>query len=423
MAYASIAGGRTVGQALIGLGPRGPLVVASLLVDAPPHVAFDYAAVLKDATDSEFSIAFPTLLEALGPANAPNGAIVAAMRAHPQRSREAIPEIRKLLNQPDLRHSALSALATLGDKTIVDELVESFETDPLVSTRLLEELGTGARAAAPALERIVAEGTWENRSRAARALASLRTKRSARVLEGALYSTDWRLIVEAAKALALARSASAKGVARLRQLSTVHWSWIVRRWTTWAANLLEGQPSPEPDHSYPNRHWEHPCPEKSPSTDDPAWVLPVRDPLSESLAALLPKPKIQRGSRHVFNTAQGVLIGRGWGEWGGDAHLIRSGRAVPIVAGHPIKGFAELRAGRVMMLSGLSHLGLDYGRAHEVIFTGGAIHLATVAELPGEPWMFKAAEDHLLIHSRSGRYTLSAAGEIHLIECPARTIP
>lgn len=140
------------------------------------------------------------------------------------------------------------------------------------------------------------------------------------------------------------------------------------------------------------------------------------DPLPPEITVeQLPPLLSGEGDRHVVAVDNGWLVGRDAGEWGGDlVWFSTDGTQTEVLVRENVRGFARWRQGEVLVLAGLSHLGLSYGKVLQI-----------VSDEPMEPpqvieWLFleetpthavTESEEALLLLTSQGLIRLASSGE------------
>ena len=127
-------------------------------------------------------------------------------------------------------------------------------------------------------------------------------------------------------------------------------------------------------------------------------------------------PADVHGREIVVEVANGWLVARDAGEWGGDALAVgRSGVVERIIEGN-VFGFARV-GDSLFALTGLAHLGSDYGTVHELSFRDGRWRATPLVALPGAPMGFNVIDGHILVVTMQDVAAIGVDGSVQLLPC------
>lgn len=362
----------------------------------------------------------------------------------------AIPEVRALRRQAsdlDTQQQLDLLLIRLGDTAAITTFARRMWTEPIVVHMLLADLGPEAAPAVPELLQVLRYGAPEHQADAAHALGIIGDVRAIAPLVEQLRSRHWRTVDEAARALGRigppARGEAWRALAAVRD---GHWSRFVRDAASVAQGRLSGEPPAEApladdetrvvsDHRRAGGedHGLVCAPEYDtalPADRPPRceirlggrWQEVDEAPEPPTGAALPPgtvlPPFHEFGNVSVVEVANGWLVGRDAGEWGGDLVFVRrDGSSERIFTGN-VQAMVHIE-GDLLAVTGLSHLDLDESALLQLWSDGLSWHAEPVAELPHAPYVSRLdpLTGKLIVVSAYEAALVDRDGAIELLPC------
>ncbi|MFM2199593.1 MAG: hypothetical protein RLZZ505_3025 [Verrucomicrobiota bacterium] len=295
-------------------------------------------------------------------------------------------------------------------------------------------LGTVAKEVGPRVIQWLDNPDWEKRVMSAMTLGAIGYKDAREPLEELLSSqADWRLAYVSTKSLARLRAM--ESIPALEKASREHWFPIVRNAAKEALGSLQNGEEPE----------AHGITSAGDLVD---YVFIDRDRLSiedEDLKGLKPqkrgegrrmsfaafqqeKPALAEkfkdardtngeemleefGSMTEFPVDGGLLLGAAAGEWVGGLHYAPEEGDYRRLLHENITGIEKWK-GRVFVVSGTYHMGMNEGMIHEFLIDDGKAMLVPWFVLPGCPTRMWVTEDEkLIVASIGGTIAFADEGE------------
>lgn len=321
------------------------------------------------------------------------GVMLTALAELKEQASPATPEILEASKRPELDPFAFDALVAVRSPEVVSRAILRLGDAEVTCRRsgflAIKELGTAARAAAPALERILAEGDWSDRKDAAQALGAIRDPTAIGALQSALRGPP----ATAQKAAAVALSAFGReamgAVPALEELALTHWAWSVRNAAARTAGALSGRSiSPRPVT----------C-RSRPLTQGENLIVEVEG-RKETLHTLATAPGGGRGACAgadagwalfpLLEAGETCIAGENLGESGGSILALRGNKREPLRQGWNVNPIRAVQlSGTTLVIEGLAHLGLSTGMVTRLWrHPGGRWRADPILELPGLPLAF-----------------------------------
>lgn len=233
----------------------------------------------------------------------------------------------------------------------------------------------------------------------------------------ALADKGWMRPLYASYSLGVLETKSAAG--QLRKLSETHWYPGVRASAKDAAAAMDDRAQhPKPTDfrtrwyvEFAYRDIASFCAGNS-TQFSPGSLMSANVGLSNKFADRFDQPVAD-----AMEINGGVLVGTNMGEWGGGLYWLPE-REDPIkLVDDNIKLIASVE-GRILVVSGLSHLGLSRGAIYQIV-EGPKPKVVRLLVLPTEPIsMEKSKSDHLLVNTDDGAlYDLSDIERPALLGC------
>ncbi|MGE0451932.1 MAG: HEAT repeat domain-containing protein [Vicinamibacteria bacterium] len=369
-------------------------------------------------------------------ATEPTGPLVArraALRTLGELGPAASPAAKALLAMTHQEPSALQAdardaLLGIGGPGTKAALEAALDVkDPEAALIRLARLGRAGQEAGSRVEQILLSNDRDLRATAAQTLGLIGYEPATVSLVGALNDADdWRLAFQAAQALGRIGAPEARGA--LQAAAAQHWYPPVREAARTALRALDGAHRYEPP-TNPGIFFEailagrrRPCAEKA---DYPPAPLGRQDLDPESQPVLAERLSYERERRRLVPTVglridNGWLVGESRGEWGGELMFLPDAGSPSMLIDDNVGGIHNLPGGRIVVVAGLSHLGLSQGTIYEVTCSPGACSARAWKILPGAPsssWLLDTGD--LLINTTGGSVVLSANGALRMAACDA----
>lgn len=334
------------------------------------------------------------------------------------RARSYGPAVRPLAEggDPAVRSAAHIALRSMLDPSVLGEIVAScpppgsegsFHADTGVPPPLLDApgeseapdcfnalagMGRDAEAVAPQLVPYLKSTAWQWRVQAAKALGLLGNHSVSAALHPLLQDRDWQVV--AATMLAEVRLGDETAIPALQHVAKTHWFAGVRRAAHAAvAGIQAGNPKAL-DALY--------------QTDDPFSSLLWSNPLAARQAGC-PLPWATKALMSVKLRA-GTLRGSDLGEFGGKLEWIRAGYPPKLLLEKNVSGMRRLSGHSVWVVTGLSHLSMEYAAVYLVQTTDhGKLTISRLLNLPAASRSLSAEGAGLRSNGWAGSYQLTPA--------------
>jgi hypothetical protein len=118
-----------------------------------------------------------------------------------------------------------------------------------------------------------------------------------------------------------------------------------------------------------------------------------------------------------FEVAEGVIAGSDRGEFGGDLFFIDRNKNVLKLADINVKDIFKFGSSYVVV-SGLAHLGYEYGKLHLLNFSKGNPVFELLFNLTGSPEkLLRIDNDNLLLKFRQNTYLFNIKGVLSRVKC------
>ncbi|QRP64525.1 HEAT repeat domain-containing protein [Rhodanobacter sp. FDAARGOS 1247] len=317
---------------------------------------------------------------------------------------------------PRLHKAAHSALRSMLDPSVLGEILAScpppgteatFKPDPGAPPPLVDApgeseaadcfgalagMGQDAGQVAPQLLPYLKSTSWRWRMQTAEALGLLGNRSVSSALHPLLEDRDWQVV--AATILAEVRLGDETAVPALRQVAQTHWFAAVRRAADEAVAALQaGNPKAldslyRTDNRFANLLWNNPLAKEAASCVLPAAT---RAPMSVDLHG-------------------GTLGGSDRGEFGGNLTWMRAGAPPKLLLERNVSGMLKLSDRTAWVITGLSHMGMEYAAVYRVQITGdGKVAISRLLNLPAASRDLSVDGDGLRSSGWVGSYLLVPA--------------
>jgi hypothetical protein len=331
------------------------------------------------------------------------GVLLTVLARMKEQASPATPEILEASKRPELDPFAFEALVAVRSPEAVSRAILRLGDAEVTCRRsglsASKELGTAAREAVPALERILAEGDWSDRKDAAHALGVIRDPRAIGALESALRGPPASAQKEAAAALSWFGQDAMRSVPALEELARTHWAWSVRNAAARTAGAISGRSISPRASSCRSR----------PLDEGERWRVEV-DGRKETLHSVeSDRPRAGHGAcAHadagwelfpLLEATDTCIAGENLGEWGGSIIVLRGTEREPLRKGWNVNPIRAIQLGdATLVLEGLAHLGLSTGIVTRLWRDPeGRWHADPILELPGLPLAFATTRGGRLI--------------------------
>ncbi len=276
----------------------------------------------------------------------------------------------------------------------------------------------------------------EIREEAARALGRVRHVAAIPALMGTAvdFEDDWVLAYNTTQSLGALRATAARGL--LARTARNHWHLAVRRSAGRALGRINGDlalSEPDdtmfgsrlplqdgPEYAGDRPRWRGSISGEPLVLSSPVDELPIPSGGARKVDLGGPTTAIPEGAIIPMEEGGGkvsLLIpwGGGWlvgtnnGEWGGSLQLVNGTRRVRLATGNVMGGFSW--RGRLYILSGIQHLGLDRGRLWEVDLKAGRLKRDTL--LPAMATEVVVTDrGAVILRTRGGDVAVSRSGAL-----------
>jgi HEAT repeat protein len=347
------------------------------------------------------------------------------------------PRLRALAQRdPDNFADAVSqAIIESGTSSAAEVLADQVEAGAdHYTVREIALLGAEAKEVGPRVLQWLDDADWEKRVMSAMTLGAIGYKDAREPLEELLSSqADWRLAYVSTKSLARLRAM--ESIPALEKASREHWFPIVRISAKEALGNLQNGEEPEGhgmtdagdlvDYVFIDRN------KLSIEDEDLKGLKPRKRSEGRRMSfaefqqekpALAEKFKDARdtngeemlegfGSISEFPVDGGLLLGAAAGEWVGGLHYAPEKGDYRRLLHENITGIEKWK-GRVFVVSGTYHMGMNEGMIHEFSIKDGKATLEPWFVLPGCPTRMWVTEDEkLIVASIGGTIAFADEGE------------
>jgi HEAT repeat protein len=333
------------------------------------------------------------------------------------RSAAVVPDLEEMRRrEPALAADVNDAIVRTRTKAAVPILVRALWGNPNpLSLERIAELREEGRSAGPEVARLLESSDWDLRDAAARVLGLIGYGDAADALIGALSNEDdWELVEAAAESLG--RTHALPALAALDRIARSHWDKGTRETAKKAGDVIRGKSqyvTLDPDQIRQLRFFDRsrrqtgPLPKLNMGVGElsPAQLVAYayRSDLHYSYPSGVASP-----ATSGLMTDDGVLLGRDYGEFGGELVRFKPDGSVIKLLNQDTHGIHHLGS-NTLALVGLAHMSFNSGMIYRV--TGG--HAERWKRLPGAPQASGFLEDgRLFIQCASGNVVVTADGRL-----------
>jgi virginiamycin B lyase len=464
----ALAGEPTAAPALMRMGPDGQRAAAQMLAQNT-HVAAiseEFMNGIRFGDGDRSALVAPLVAVVRNEKLTSENRVLAcrALGALGRTAVDALPALRTIVKSSDqtLAQAATTALSSIGDPERIPALIAqlraaSTRREAISAARELSTLGPEGRKATPLVVERAHGASWDEQVELVDILASFADVGAVPFMIDELKSPSWRVTMAAVRGLGRMGGAAKSALPALDETARRHWLPRIRQYAGESREALakggtkgkEGFVASErivvgpevaarnsdgargsvvtqsisagPNTKMAWSEWSARLPAggtcrgpKSGAQD--AWKT-ASDLAADLPAKLAHLARNQRGYFVTYPTNGGLLVGTSRGEFGGEVVWVKDGREETVTRGNV---FAIVdRPWGLVLLQGLAHLMMDYGRAS--ILTADATGKWTsrpFLELPADPYALRELPDGgLAIATKYGTLTLDGTGAVQSYDC------
>ncbi len=354
------------------------------------------------------------------------------------RARRVIPALQKLAaEEPGNFGPAINAaISNIQSPESVPYLVNELRSNPgMTGFREIAALHEDGNAAGPVLVEFLSNADPDIRVGAARSLGFVGYEPAAEHLLFLLKDQDdWRLAYVAAESLGRLRAR--KAIPALKELALTHWYPPVAGAADFAIKVIEGKDAyavPGSRRNFPlefsaftragETHGNSPKYPSRPATVNGPEIL-TSETLAEITDSIETQELDQQGKKNPrwtislscgLKTADGYIVGRDRGEWGGELAYVTKQFSIATLLNINTNGIYRLPFG-ILAVTGLAHLGMNDGALVLLVpVEGGGYRTKRWKTLPGGPISSgMLANGNLFISTVGGDVVITPEGRMEM---------
>jgi HEAT repeat protein len=351
-------------------------------------------------------------------------------------ARRVIPTLQKLAAADQVNFGAVvdATIMNIGSPESVPYFIKQLRTEPdMVTFRNIAAMHETGSEAGPVLMEFLSNPDPELRVGAARTLGYIAYKPAVELLLPLLQDPDdWRLAYVTAESLG--RLHAQQAIPGLEKLASSHWYPPVVKAARFALDVIQGRNAyVSPQNNFPQEFFAFRRIGIMPIDSLHLRIQPVTVRMPDALTAeTLATIKYgietiawnQGGSRIEHSTtsptcglkvADGYLVGRDDGEWGGELAYVAGQSSATILLNENTRGIYRLPFG-TLAVTGLAHMGLNNGALFFVVpVEGGGYKAKRWKTLPGGPrFAGVLANGNLFISTVGGDVVVTPEGIIRM---------